>query len=187
MQYLYGNPDDPFQVTAARSSGGELTQLFYNESGLLIALERGGNRFYVATDHVGTPKVVTEAGGTPVKRLEYDSFGNETADTNPGFELPLGFAGGLPDEATGLVRFGFRDYDPQAGRWTAKDPIGFAAGPNVYAYTDSNPVTFRDPTGLDDELDELVPRREAKAAVARPLSGSPNKGMPSASVLAHYI
>jgi len=35
---------------------------------------------------------------------------------------PFGFAGGIYDPDTGLVRFGARGYDAETGRWTAKDP-----------------------------------------------------------------
>ncbi|MFZ1827466.1 MAG: RHS repeat-associated core domain-containing protein [Candidatus Competibacteraceae bacterium] len=60
-------------------------------------------------------------------------------DTNPGFQ-PFGFAGGLYDQDTGLVRFGARDYDPETGRWTAKDPILFAGGDaNLFAYVAAIP------------------------------------------------
>ena len=70
-------------------------------------------------------------------------------DTNPGFQ-PFGFAGGLYDRDTGLVRFGARDYDPKTGRWTAKDPILFAGGgANLYGYVQNDPVNWRDPNGLD--------------------------------------
>ncbi|WP_435106960.1 RHS repeat-associated core domain-containing protein, partial [Arhodomonas sp. AD133] len=59
------------------------------------------------------------------------------------------FAGGLYDPDTGLVRFGARDYDPEVGRWTAKDPILFAAGSaNIYAYVAGNPANVVDPSGL---------------------------------------
>lgn len=69
-------------------------------------------------------------------------------DSNPGWQ-PFGFAGGLWDQETGLVRFGYRDYDPVTGRWTARDPLLFDGGQqNLYAYADSDVVNKRDPTGL---------------------------------------
>jgi RHS repeat-associated protein len=68
-------------------------------------------------------------------------------DTNPGFQ-PFGFAGGLYEPATQLVRFGARDYDAETGRWTSKDPIGFGGGDtNLYGYVLQDPVNFIDPDG----------------------------------------
>jgi RHS repeat-associated protein len=70
------------------------------------------------------------------------------SDTNPTLEIPFGFAGGLHDKDTNLIRFGYRDFDPETGRWTARDPIGFAGGDtNLYGYVASDPVNFVDPTG----------------------------------------
>jgi len=69
-------------------------------------------------------------------------------DSNPGFQ-PFGYAGGLYDRDTGLVRFGARDYDAKIGRWTAKDPIGFGGGDaSLYNYVNGNPITRIDPLGL---------------------------------------
>ncbi len=68
-------------------------------------------------------------------------------DTNPGFQ-PFGFAGGLYDGETKLVRFGARDYDAVTGRWTTKDPIGFAGGDtNLYGYILQDPVNYTDEGG----------------------------------------
>lgn len=62
---------------------------------------------------------------------------------------PFGFAGGIYDQHTKLTRFGARDYDAETGRWTAKDPIGFAGGdPNLSVYVGNDPVNFIDPSGL---------------------------------------
>jgi len=84
-----------------------------------------------------------------IKSIQYDSFGNILADTNPSFTIPFGFAGGLHDWDTGLVRFGYRDYDPEVGRWTAKDPIGFDGGDtDLYGYVLDDPVNLVDPQGL---------------------------------------
>jgi RHS repeat-associated protein len=63
--------------------------------------------------------------------------------------MPFGFAGGLHDRDTELVRFGYRDYDPEVGRWTAKDSIGFDGGDtDLYGYVLNNPVNLFDPLGL---------------------------------------
>jgi putative NIF3 family GTP cyclohydrolase 1 type 2 len=47
------------------------------------------------------------------------------------------------------VRFGARDYAAPAGRWTAKDPIGFGGGDtNVYGYALSDGINLLDEDGL---------------------------------------
>jgi RHS repeat-associated protein len=148
-QYLYGNPKDVFQITAMRDPSGLLTFFYYDEAGLLIAFKRGGATYYVATDLVGTPRVVSDASGAVVKSLAYDSFGVPLADSNPAFDLSIGFAGGLADPATGLVRFGLRDYEPLSGRWTARDAALFQADQaNLYVYVGNDPVNHRDLGGF---------------------------------------
>ncbi len=93
--------------------------------------------------------VVNTSDGTVAQRIEYDPFGKIVSDTNPGFQ-PFGFAGGLYDHETGLVRFGLRDYDAETGRWTAKNPILFDGGDaNIFAYSGHDPVNAIDPTGLN--------------------------------------
>ena len=110
---------------------------------------RGGITYRIITDHVGSPvRVVDARTGTTVQSISYDSFGVVLEDTNPGFQ-PFGFAGGLYDQDTRLVRFGARDYDPESGRWTAKDPIGFGGGDtNLYGYVINDPMNWIDATGL---------------------------------------
>jgi RHS repeat-associated protein len=153
-EYLYGDPARPLLVTGSRDPAGRLTTYYYGPDDRLFALRRDGVTYYVGSDQAGTPKVVVNAGGTIVKTLLYDAFGRRNpagvAETGAGFELPFGFAGGLSDPETGLVRFGLRDYEPASGRWTARDPILQAGGLNVYAYAGSDPVGRRDLSGLDD-------------------------------------
>jgi RHS repeat-associated protein len=148
-QYLYGNLNQPFQLTAMRDPAGVLSYYYYDENGKLFAFDKGGTRYYVATDQVGTPKVVSDAAGNTVKFLEFDSFGMWTYDSNPDFELPVGFAGGIIDSQTTLVRFGYRDYEPWSGRWAARDPVFFRGGQgNLFAYVQNNPINRVDPFGL---------------------------------------
>lgn len=118
-----------------------------------VAVETAGVVYYLAYDQVGSLRAVADASGNIVKQIEYDSFGYVINDTNPGFAVPFGFAGGLYDKNTGLVRFGYRDYDPDTGRWTAKDPIGFAGGDSdLYGYCLNDPINFVDPYGLEGLL-----------------------------------
>jgi RHS repeat-associated protein len=111
-------------------------------------VERAGRLYRIVSDPLGSPRMVVDADtGAVVQRMDYDEFGNVVLDTNPGFQ-PFGFAGGLYDRDTNLVRFGARDYDPETGRWTAKDPIGFAGGDtNLYGYVLNDPVNLTDPSG----------------------------------------
>lgn len=75
--------------------------------------------FRLHYDQTGSLRAVEDTAGTVVKEILYDPFGNVLRETSPDLALPLGFAGGLRDRDTGWVRFGWRDYDPQTGRWTA--------------------------------------------------------------------
>ena len=126
-----------------------LTRFEYADDRVPVAMTRAGTVYYLAYDQVGSLKVVADSAGNIVKKIEYDSFGNVLYDSNLGFTVPFGFAGGLHDRDTGLVRFGFRDYDPDIGRWTAKDPILFGGGDSdLYGYCLNDAVNFEDPFGL---------------------------------------
>jgi RHS repeat-associated protein len=127
-----------------------ISQFVYVGSHVPAYMIRGGVKYRLITDQIGSVRLVTDtATGTIAQRIDYDSFGNVLADTNPGFQ-PFGFAGGLYDPHTGLLRFGSRDYDPITSRWTAKDPSGFAGGDtNLYRYVNNQPVNLIDVAGSE--------------------------------------
>jgi RHS repeat-associated protein len=110
---------------------------------------RDGVTYRILSDHLGSVRLLVDvATGSIAQRLDYDEYGRIIQDSNPGFQ-PFGFAGGLYDHQTGLVRFGARDYDPRIGRWTAKDPIRFGGDDtNLYSYAAGDPLNHLDPTGL---------------------------------------
>jgi RHS repeat-associated protein len=86
---------------------------------------KGGSTYRILTDHLGSVRLVVDAStGAVAQRIDYDAWGNPTF-TGPANFQPFGFAGGLYDADTELVRFGARDYDARTGRWTSKDPIRF--------------------------------------------------------------
>jgi RHS repeat-associated protein len=112
----------------------------------------GGVTYRILSDHLGSPRlVVNTSTGQIAEEIDYDEFGNVIRDTKPGFQ-PFGFAGGLYDQDTKLVRFGARDYHPSTGRWTAKDPILFNGGDtDLYGYVFNDPMDMVDPAGLDGQ------------------------------------
>ncbi|MGD8255387.1 MAG: RHS repeat-associated core domain-containing protein, partial [Syntrophobacterales bacterium] len=67
----------------------------------------------------------TSASDNVIKMIDYDSFENIMNDTGTSFQIISGFAGGVYDRDTGLNVFGYRHYDPNGGRWTAKNPVRF--------------------------------------------------------------
>ncbi len=111
-------------------------------------LVKNGITYRIGSDHLGSPRLVVNTDtGEIVQQMNYDEWGRVTLDTNPGFQ-PFGFAGGLYDRDTKLVRFGARDYGPEIGRWTAKDPIRFEGGDtNLYGYVVDDPINLIDPNG----------------------------------------
>lgn len=88
----------------------------------------------------GSSQVVTESG-------VYDAYGNAVATY--GTAQSFGYAGQYRyyAYATGLHYLKARYYDPVAGRFLSRDPIGFRGGPNLYTYVADNPVMYVDPTG----------------------------------------
>lgn len=138
------------QVVAELNGAGTLVSRFVygSKSNVPDYMIKSGTTYRIISDHLGSPRVVLNAStGVVMQRLDYDEFGRITLDTNPGFQ-PFGFAGGLYDQDTKMVKFGARDYDPEAGRWASKDPILFtAADTNLYGYTFNDPVNLIDPSG----------------------------------------
>jgi RHS repeat-associated protein len=146
---LYANQLEP--VAELDAAGNVVASFIYADRPHVPSLMlKGGQTYRILADHLGSVRLVINiATGAIAQRMAYDEYGNVVEDTNPGFQ-PFGYAGGIYDRDTSLVRFGARDYDAVVGRWTAKDPIGFGGGQaNLYEYVSSNPLSFYDPSGLE--------------------------------------
>lgn len=145
---------DGNQIVAQLNGNNQLLSQFIYATGSNSPdyMISGGVTYRIFSDHLGSPILIVNAvTGAIAEQITYDEFGNVMKDTNPGFQ-PFGFAGGLYDRDTKLVRFGARDYDPNTGRWTAKDPIRFSGGDsNLYGYVWNDPVNISDPAGLEGD------------------------------------
>ena len=127
-----------------------------------VAMTSNGQKYYLHYDQVESLRAISRVLSPDnttemIKEITYDSYGNIISDSNPSFKVPFGFAGGLYDSDTGLVHFGYREYDPFTGKWTAKDPLLFDGGDsNLYGYVWSDPVNWIDPSGKVAVVDDIV-------------------------------
>jgi RHS repeat-associated protein len=168
--FLY---QDGLNVVAQLDGSGNLVAryVFGSKANVPDYFTTSAGTFRIFSDHLGSPRLIVNASrGAVVEEIDYDEFGHITNDTAPG-TIPFGFAGGLYDKDTGLVRFGARDYDASVGRWTAKDPIRFGGGMNLYGYV------------LNDPVDQIDPQGEEPNAIAAACAA---QGAPCPAYHAHF-
>ncbi|XP_035290458.1 teneurin-1 isoform X1 [Anguilla anguilla] len=148
LQFFYADLSKPTRVTHMYNhSSSEITSLYYDLQGHLIAMElSSGEEYYVACDNSGTPLAIFSSRGQIVKEMLYTPYGDIYQDSNPSFQLVIGFHGGLYDSLTKLVHLGRRDYDVVAGRWTTPNYelwVELSTNPkpfNLYSFKNNYPV-----------------------------------------------
>ncbi|MFH0855434.1 MAG: RHS repeat-associated core domain-containing protein [Candidatus Omnitrophota bacterium] len=95
--------------------------------------------------------------GVSAQAYGYDAFGNivtqSGSSTNDNKFLTKEM------DASGLIYFGARYYDPRIGRFISADPSGMTDGPNLYVYCKNDPVNAVDLWGLCVKLGfKRIPR-----------------------------
>jgi RHS repeat-associated protein len=116
----------------------------------LLLASGGGNTYQVGADGNGNVVSLVKAStGTSSASYEYDPFGQTLKSTGEyANQNPFGFSTKYLDQETGLIYYGHRFYNPQAGRWISKDPIGEDGGSNVYGFINNDGVNRSDYLGL---------------------------------------
>jgi RHS repeat-associated protein len=105
-----------------------------------------GGTVYLGKDVLGSVRGISNEYGLLEECYEYDALGTPyKGDLNSG--INLGYTGKPYDTATGLYNYGYRDYQPEAARFTTVDPI--RDGTNWFAYVNNDPVNWIDLWGLD--------------------------------------
>ena len=146
-----------------------------------IAAVINGEQYAVHSDHLNTPRRMTDKDGKVRWQWAYSGFGEVSAqslttDSLPERRLNLRYPGQV-DDGNGLFYNWHRFYHPATGRYTQSDPIGLAGGLNRFGYVGGNAISYVDPYGLIKVI--LLPPgtpeyRQAQAAFSfRSGSGSP--------------
>jgi RHS repeat-associated protein len=148
------------------------TTMFVYSSGKLIAeystqISQTPTVSYTTTDHLGSPRIITDQFGQVKSRRDFMPFGEEISPSvgsrsNAGLQYASAsdavrqkFTGYQKDTETSLDFAEARMYENRYGRFTAVDPLlasGKSANPqtfNRYAYVLGNPLSMTDPLGLD--------------------------------------
>lgn len=150
LQFFYADLANPTRITHFYNhSSSEIASLYYDLQGHLFAMElSSGDEFYIACDNIGTPMAVFTGSGLMIKQILYTAYGEIYLDSNPNFQLIIGYHGGLFDPVTKLIHMGRREYDVLAGRWTSPDHDVWKQLSttnimpfNLYMFKNNNPVS----------------------------------------------
>ena len=129
------------------------------QQGMLLAAVDTSTTKYFQLDHLGTPRLITGAGGTTLAIHDYYPFGMEAYGTADGERMK--FTGheldGMGTAAQGddLYNMHARFYNPNLARFISADLLrGDPHSPqsfHLYGYVRGNPITHSDRFGLYDE------------------------------------
>ncbi|MFI6335248.1 RHS repeat domain-containing protein [Streptomyces sp. NPDC050535] len=165
-------------------SGQKWANRYYTAAGATIALRtnQGGTEklSFLAADHHGTSSVAITADATQALTKRYTTpFGTRRGATTGVWPDDKAFLGMPTDTGTGLTHVGAREYDPSTGQFISVDPLLALEqhqSLNGYSYSDNNPVTTSDPSGLSNliscEGDECGGEVRFKESHAAPDFGS---------------
>lgn len=117
---------------------------------------------YLTTDHLGSPRVITDQLGAVKDRKDFSAFGEESysaqrssnAEYSAADQLRKNYTGYEKDGESGLEFAQARYYNPKHGRFTSVDPLTASANVknpqtfNRYSYVLNSPYKFVDPLGL---------------------------------------
>jgi RHS repeat-associated protein len=165
-EVFHAGEQTPRRTLAFVWSGNVLAQEVSNDAGVRsfvhrpgtfepILQEERGEVFLYLNDQVGVPRELIDSGGRVAWSGRYDPWGRieeEYVDPNRAHggkrvSSPFRLLGQVYDEETGLSWTRHRVFDAETGRWLSPDPLGIAAGPNLFAF-DGAPTVEVDPFGL---------------------------------------
>jgi RHS repeat-associated protein len=154
----------------AHVSWSTFEDYIYREGQLLAGFQTSGVQRHFDLDHLGTPRLITDASGVGTYHAYYP-FGQEATAFNldtekmkfTGHERDLANAGSAADD---LDYMHARHACPLTGRFMSLDngPVDMKRPQNWnrYAYVQNNPSNWTDPTGNVVDLSPLSPGQRAR-------------------------
>ena len=188
--YMQQNHYDAEGLRYAVTENGETTNFVYRNGMPVSELDadknpvRGyvlGNEYisqsdgtsfgYYLNDEQGSVRYLTGSDGSIRNHYRYSAFG-ETITAEETVPNRLRYNGQMADGLTGLYYLRARYYNASLGRFTQEDVI-YNDGLNLYAYCNSNPVMYSDPSGFAKQCDPKVGGEKDSKSSSSPKSYSP--------------
>jgi RHS repeat-associated protein len=158
-----------YSVASSTGSGAKYsttTEYVFNGDTLLSTVDRQlasgtatgtAKTRYVHPDHLGSTNVVTDENAALVQTLDYYPYGATRISVATSTRERRQFIGQFTDDSS-LSYLNARYYDNGRGQFLSEDPV-FWNDPkqqnlsdpqsfNTYSYSTDNPITKKDPTGL---------------------------------------
>jgi RHS repeat-associated protein len=126
---------------------------------------QAGTRTTLLSDQLDSIIASIASGTGTLTKAAYQPYGSSAAAPSP-----YGFTGQRRDPESGLYSYRTRHYSPAWGRFLQPDPLGYAAGANLYAYVDNDPLNWVDPWGLAREPSDAVGSISPAPPVAVPVA-----------------
>ncbi len=143
-RFLY----DGQQVVGEYNTSGGLLRRYVPGLGLdnvVTAYEGAGyDRRWLLADERQSVVSITDGAGAAIAINTYDEYGVPGSGNAGRF----GYTGQMWLPEAQLYHYRARAYAPTLARFMQADPIGYAAGANIYAYVGADPMNWVDPSGL---------------------------------------
>ena len=132
-------------ICQARNAGNSRTRSYYVEGEFVPGTPN--QTFYYGVDQLNSVRRAF-ASTSSAPAYSYDPYGAPLQAIAPVTDFV--YAGMFFNADSGLYLTKYRVYDPIAGRWLSRDPLGETTDPvaNLFAYVGGNPINLTDPAGL---------------------------------------
>lgn len=167
---------DLFNRRIERSINGQVTRYVY-DGAQAVAEIRGSERETIATglaldevigrysqtrslayltDALGSVMAQARDDGTLQSAYAYSPYGETVTTAGDGQNNSIQYTA-RENDSTGLYYYRARFYDPLLKRFISEDPIGLRGGMNASEYVGGNPISKKDPRGLQASPEEMGP------------------------------
>lgn len=145
----------------------KLDVVITNDGALSLTLDRLTGQVHLRygfQDHLSSHVGETDAAGHVTSREEYSPYGSSAGADEEKEEIHdrTSHYSGKERDATGLVYYGWRYYQPEEGRWLSADPGVLVDGINLYRFCRNNPLKMRDEDGrMPTPWQEIMRHKES--------------------------